>query len=641
MNTPQPQQILKKLKENGSLECLTAKEDGMFLNWCVMNEYPEELVNYYENNDDKVKKIFLELECDLDGKLSILKDIFIGADLAKTFIKYIEVKKEATSEKKLPLNEAYNKALNNRLNKVLNKYYLKVCNLILENKDKADDESVKIFVEKFPLENTELSIEEFDRNLFSLLEITYRGYELAEKFIDWHCKKRDSNIITCIKSCEFKSSTYKKTINLIKNEAKNKNADAQSFLSIGLDNTEIKQDERDYWRLQAAKNGSVDSIQMVFYEYFNDDKLDEALELVKKYDENRSNFIYRIHDPRHQLYLVASNKIQSKELEEKNKRIEEAKKILEEKNKALEASQGKMQKLVEQFTHTLGNVIFPQTIYQVAERLKNNPDYHKDVLLLHEAYHSEITIKLQGDLLRQRYANTNPEEFRRLIRRCRKTTNGAGDFKSIEAILDYAASRVTARFLNQHYAGLNSIRDKILSKKNVSLNDLKQQFEDDILLNTSKSPSAIAWINENLRPVKITEISPLWKKVFILSESHAEALLFGYFSEILFNAIKYADHDKDEFLTLSFDEKTINGKMYLSCSWLNPVKDKAPSMLGTGKGLDAIQEDLKQLNDTENQEESLLIYRQENKFQVTLFFQKDLLVNESPIVKLKRKANTE
>ena len=64
-------------------------------------------------------------------------------------------------------------------------------------------------------------------------------------------------------------------------------------------------------------------------------------------------------------------------------------------------------------------------------------------------------------------------------------------------------------------------------------------------------------------------------------------------------------------------------------------------MRGSGQGLDAIQEDLKQLNDTENQEESLLIYRQENKFQVTLFFQKDLLVNESPIVKLKRKANTE
>ncbi|MDP1663787.1 MAG: tetratricopeptide repeat protein [Methylobacter sp.] len=330
--------------------------------------------------------------------------------------------------------------------------------------------------------------------------------------------------------------------------------------------------------------------------------------------------------------LDRKNKERKKELEEKNNELEL---LIQQK----ESLQTRMQKLVEQFTHSLGNVIFPDTIYQVAERLKNNPECRKDVLLLHEAYHSEIIIKLQGELLRQRYANTNPEKFRRFIRSCRRTQNHADKTKSIEEILDYAASRVAARFLNQHYAGLNSIRDNILSKKNVSLDALKQKFEDDILLNKSLRP--IAWVNQNLRPIQITEISPLWKKVFILSESHAEALLFGYFSEILFNAFKYADHDKDEFLTLVFDEKNIDDKTYLTCSWQNPVKDKSQSMLGTGKGLDAIQEDLKQLNDTENPEESLLISQQKNQFQVTLFFKKDLLVNELPSLKIKRKANVE
>ena len=337
------------------------------------------------------------------------------------------------------------------------------------------------------------------------------------------------------------------------------------------------------------------------------------------------------------IYLIAIE--QADELEKKNQELEEKNKALESEIKQKEDANHRMQRLVEQFTHSLGNVIFPDTIYQVAERLKNNPECRKDVLLLHEAYHSEIIIKLQGELLRQRYANTNPEKFRQFIRSCRRTLNDADNSKTIEDILDYAASRVTARFLNQHYAGLNSIRDKVLSKKNVGLNALKQKFEDDILLNKSLRP--IAWVNQNLRPIQITEISPLWKKVFILSESHAEALLFGYFSEIMFNAFKYTDHDKDKFLTLIFDEKTINGKMYLSCSWENPVKDKAPSMLDTGKGLDAIQEDLKQLNDTENPEESLLITQQKNQFQVTLFFKKDLLVNELPRLKIKRKANVE
>jgi uncharacterized protein len=298
-----------------------------------------------------------------------------------------------------------------------------------------------------------------------------------------------------------------------------------------------------------------------------------------------------------------------------------------------------MQKLVEQFTHTLGNVIFPDTIYQVAERLKNNPDCRKDVLLLHEAYHSEIIIKLQGELLRQRYANTNPEKFRQLIRGCRRTSSSSDKTKSIEDILDYAISRVAARFLNQHYAGLNSIREKVLAKLNVSLDDLKQKFEDDILLNKSMKP--VEWVNQNLRPIQIAQMSPLWNKVFILAESHAEALLFGYFSEILFNAFKYADHDKDAFLTLVFGETTINDKTYLTCSWENPMQEKTPTMLGTGKGLDAIQEDLKQLNGTVDPEESLLISQHSDQFKVTLLFKKDLLVNELPPLKLKRKADEE
>lgn len=296
-----------------------------------------------------------------------------------------------------------------------------------------------------------------------------------------------------------------------------------------------------------------------------------------------------------------------------------------EKNEELNK---RMQKLVEQFTHTLGNVIFPDTIYQVVEHLKSNPDCRKDVLLLNEAYHSEIIIKLQAELLRQRYANTNPEKFRQLIRACRRIANNEDKTKSIADILDYAASRVTARFLNQHNASLGSIRDKIVSQKNVSLDALRQQFEDDILLN--RTLGAVEWINQNLRPFKVVKLSPLWERVCILAESHAEALLFGYFSEVLFNAFKYADHVADQFLTVWFDETVCQGKTYLTCSWCNPLCDKNPSSLGTGKGLDAILEDLRQLNDTESDTKSLLVTQDDQQFQVTMFFQKDLLINDAP-----------
>jgi hypothetical protein len=205
--------------------------------------------------------------------------------------------------------------------------------------------------------------------------------------------------------------------------------------------------------------------------------------------------------------------------------------------------------------------------------------------------------------------------------------------------LDYAASRVTARFLNQHNASLTTIRDKILSRKNVSLKDLKQKFEDDILLN--RSLDSVEWINQNLRPFKVIENSPLWQKVSILAESHAEALLFGYFSEVLFNAFKYADHEADEFLTVVFDENIINGKTYLTCSWQNPLGNKTLNSLGTGEGLNAIQEDLRQLNESHSKSNSLVIIQDRQQFQVIMFFKKDLLIDEVQVPNIKRKGRPE
>ena len=355
----------------------------------------------------------------------------------------------------------------------------------------------------------------------------------------------------------------------------------------------------------------------------------EDLESSFNYSSSKKNF--------KNMGLTAKN--QAEDLVQINQELEEKNKQLKLEIQRKESLQIRMQKLVEQFTHSLGNVIFPDTIYQVAERLKTNPECHKDVLLLNEAYHSEIIIKLQGELLRQRHTNTNPENFRQLIRACRQTYNNGDKSKSIADVLDYAASRVAARFLNQHNASLSSIRDKILFRKGVTLETLKQKFEDDILLN--RSLGSVEWINQNLRPFKVVNTSPLWQKVIILAESHAEALLFGHFSEALFNAFKYADHAADEFLTVVFDENVIDGKTYLTCSWRNPIGDKAANSLGTGKGLDAILEDLMQLNDTQSESNSLLIAQDHQQFQVTMSFKKDLLIDEPLVLNIKRKLKPE
>jgi hypothetical protein len=123
----------------------------------------------------------------------------------------------------------------------------------------------------------------------------------------------------------------------------------------------------------------------------------------------------------------------------------------------------------------------------------------------------------------------------------------------------------------------------------------------------------------------------------ILAESHAEALLFGYFSEMLFNAFKYADHSSTEFLAVEFGECITDCKNYLTICFHNPLGNKATSALGTGKGIDAIQEDLRQLNDMSSDAKSLLVTQNQQTFHVTIFFQKDILLDEVSMPKFKRK----
>lgn len=368
----------------------------------------------------------------------------------------------------------------------------------------------------------------------------------------------------------------------------------------------------------ASEKGDILANRELGIYYEEKKEFNKAIEYFKKINKLYSSYDTDITE---KINDFAKNQIK---LIEYKYQLEKKNEQLEEKIKQNESLQNRMQKLVEQFTHSLGNVIFPDTIYQVAERLKNLPECRRDTLLLHEAYHAEIIIKLQAELLRHRYGNKEPESFRNMIRKCRRNANADEKSKTIEDILNFAVSRVTARFLNQHYAGLETIRNKILTQTHTDLNQLKQKFEDDILLHNCLSP--LEWVSQNLRPIQITQISPLWKKVFILSDSYAEALLFGYFSEILFNAFKYADHENQEFLTLSFAEETINDDIYLSCNWSNPTTNQKLSGLGTNQGLEAIAEDLKQLNSTEKPEQSLLIYQQENQFKVSLFFKKELLV---------------
>ncbi|MBU2572382.1 MAG: SEL1-like repeat protein, partial [Gammaproteobacteria bacterium] len=104
----------------------------------------------------------------------------------------------------------------------------------------------------------------------------------------------------------------------------------------------------------------------------------------------------------------------------------------------------RLEKLVQRTSHTLANTIFPNTLYQVAEHIKDKAEHRRDALLLLDAYHAEVSIRHENELLQQRYTTDNPEPLRQILRGDRRSLPDT-EARSIEQLLDYALSRVLSR----------------------------------------------------------------------------------------------------------------------------------------------------------------------------------------------------
>jgi hypothetical protein len=77
----------------------------------------------------------------------------------------------------------------------------------------------------------------------------------------------------------------------------------------------------------------------------------------------------------------------------------------------------------------------------------------------------------------------------------------------------------------------------------------------------------------------------------------------------------------------------VNDIQYLASTWVNPINETKGDNSGSGKGLQSIAEDLKQLNDSDEEDTSLSIIKDEQTFNVELAIRKDILITNPPLPK--------
>lgn len=304
-----------------------------------------------------------------------------------------------------------------------------------------------------------------------------------------------------------------------------------------------------------------------------------------------------------------------------NKLEAKTKEAIRNKNQA-EMWRKKLQKMVQQYTHSLSNTLIPNTIYEVANKLKSNTQFKKDALVLSNAYKAELFIKKQGQMLHIRNSSSS-KTFQSYIREDRLELKSHEGVSILEILYNSFERVLASKLLNINYNKLNSIRETLCKKWQTDIEKLKEDFEENVFF--KRNSNIINWINNNIDKVDVN-ISELWSILRFKVNNYAEALLQGYFTELIFNSLKYRNQENRIWLKILFKEKEVDGKQYLQVRFCNPVNHGTERSLGSGEGLNAIKNDLEMLNESEMPEKTLKKYKSDEKFCIELSFEKYLLV---------------
>jgi hypothetical protein len=300
-----------------------------------------------------------------------------------------------------------------------------------------------------------------------------------------------------------------------------------------------------------------------------------------------------------------------------------ASKIINEKNIQLEGEIEHRKEMVSQYYHSLGNNLFPEDIRKVAEKMINHSEFAVEAGVLLNEYHNLEMIRQQAELFRAEFGARDDAEYRRFISRDRLIEDDSEKGLMVTDILDYAMRHLMRDLLDQYDVKLAVAREKLVSKSGMNPDELQNDFNK--VVTVKRKQTALDWINAKLSKTQIGELSPLWKEVCLRKSGAIHCVLQNHWKELLFNAFKYADHTKEEFLTLRFEEHIAKDNKWLRMIWENPYA-KGDKKRSSGEGLINIKANLCKLNNKKSKEFTLHSELKKNRFIVSINYRSDMLL---------------
>lgn len=292
----------------------------------------------------------------------------------------------------------------------------------------------------------------------------------------------------------------------------------------------------------------------------------------------------------------------------------------------LESLNKKNTAMVRRYSHVWTNILYPDVVLNVANKLLNSKEYEEDAKRLLFAYNNENMMKQQVKMLELRHSD-NSVELKTLFRKCiAKNNDLSEEIVGLDYLINYAFERVLFRVFMESSERVINIRNEF-ELIGLDIENLRTDFEKNIIVGRK---SCLEWVNENMMKIQILR-NGSWDILNIKKNSYACDFIIEVLIEIFINQLTYCSKKINSKSKFGFDEIKFADTEYLRIITSNSIdKGFGNYRGGTEEGIQSLEEVLKMINSNFKGENELERYIEVSKteeiYNMTILFRRDLFI---------------
>ncbi len=249
----------------------------------------------------------------------------------------------------------------------------------------------------------------------------------------------------------------------------------------------------------------------------------------------------------------------------------------------------KNERMVEDYAHSVENIIKPALIAEVAECLRgdeNNREIYNKIL---NVYFNEVITQNECRLLKMVHNDRTAREIIRTnIQNAKKIDSGNG--VTLRGLVDNALKQICLQLCEDG----KKARFMFIMKKMMTVGVTTELINDALWQESKKSGFIYKLFSEKFNlQIHISEEA---EEVYLNEEEIGTSFLYTRIVELMTNAFTYGSYDKNCRFELNIFTDKLSVSKYLIIEMINKIGDRSYRRGGVGNGLNATKAMLEKIN---------------------------------------------